>query len=129
MDRRGECRKDAFPSSKDAAAQGRRIQLAMRVRVTPAYCGTCDAFHNLADLKGRGVGDEERKIMLALANGLTYQEIAEDMGFKRERVRRIAERLSWTFGATSIANLVAIAVWFGIIEIADIIPKELPHGC
>ena len=125
------CRSLEYETRANANDAKRAVERTLHVATRPVYCAEHDAYHIeavIADPRRKQLSATEREILRKTALGLRYREIAIDLDMTYETVRRRVEEMMRRLGAISVPNLIATAVWLRVIDITDLMPKEIPHG-
>ena len=73
----------------------------------------------VADHAGRVLDDDERSVMTLFALGLSWHEVADDMGITAAEVRVVMESAMAKLGARTRAHAVSIAIRAGEIDPGD----------
>jgi DNA-binding NarL/FixJ family response regulator len=105
---------EAFADKAGARTASRRLRLSRRIDTTPRFCADCESWHVVS--VDRRVSNVDRAVLYSIALGLRTAEIAQDLGETESQVVRRVSSLMTTFDAISRANLVLLAVWFGVID-------------
>src|SRR5579875_682640 len=119
------CTRLSYKTADEAHQQKRKLELWLRLRCRVVYCERHDEYHvtygatNSYDL----IDAKHQQVLRLLAMGLRDYEIAEEMQITAKQVEHAIARLCRRFNALSRTNLVAIAVFLGIIDVAPFIEK------
>lgn len=108
------------------ASQVRRKALREHHLVSTAYsCDKCGKFH--LGLNEAQTSVLERKVVRLMASGLTVREISVDLRLRPINVRKVIEKMKRRVYATSAANLVALCIFFGELDLTGLLPVVEPR--
>lgn len=117
----GSCRTTPFPDRDTARRVSRRARLASQIETRLEFCSDCEAWHLRSNDKR--VDDVNRKVLEKVALGLRASEIATDLGLTKEQVFHRYKHLQRVFKTISLENLVATAIWLGVIDLKPLMPQ------
>jgi DNA-binding NarL/FixJ family response regulator len=107
-----------YPDKATARAASRRLRISRRIDTAPRFCADCKTWHIAS--ADRRINETDRLVIAKVALGLRAHEIAQDIGESESQVVNRLKALMQHFDALSRANLVALAIFFGVIDIAPI---------
>ncbi len=119
-----------FPTSVAARSAARRLRGSLRLSTATVRCSICDAYHILAN--DNRIDKTDRLILTKVAMGLRAHEIALDLGQTQSQVTWRIRDLQVAFDALSRSHLIALAIFFGLIDVSAIAlcdtRKRVLHG-
>lgn len=112
------CRTTVFPDKTTAKVTSRRLRLARRINTATEFCKECSGYH-LVSSDGR-IDETDRVVLFKIACGLRAHEIATDIQETESQVVHRVTALMAHFDALSRPNLVALAIFYGLIDVSPI---------
>ena len=124
------CASASWPERAGALAAKRTVKRVYNANTNIYLCPQCDNFHISVEVGAYPINEKWRQILRCLAQGMTSNEIAGEVGLTVRSVEDAIWKMTSRFYALNRPHLVSIAIALGLVNPNDFVPqiKEKAHA-